>query len=95
MTSTAIILAGGQARRMGGADKPLCVLGGETLLTHVIRRIRPQASAIVVSANGDLGRFSLWRLPVVSDAVGTDFGPLAGLLAGIQWAKVHSPVLPP
>jgi molybdopterin-guanine dinucleotide biosynthesis protein A len=91
MTFPAVILAGGQARRMDGADKPFCVLGGKALLSHVISRIRPQVPAVVISGNGDLSRFSCWDLPVVPDAVATDLGPLAGLLAGIYWAKSHSP----
>ena len=76
---------------MDGADKPFCVLGGKALLSHVLSRIRPQVPAVVISGNGDLSRFSCWDLPVVPDAVATDLGPLAGLLAGMYWAKSHSP----
>lgn len=76
---------------MDGADKPFCVLGGETLLSHVIGRICPQAPSIVISANGDLSRYAGWGLAAIPDVVGTNFGPLAGLLAGMNWSKIHNP----
>jgi molybdopterin-guanine dinucleotide biosynthesis protein A len=87
----AVLLAGGLARRMGGGDKPLRRLGGRTLLDHVIARVRPQARALVLNANGDAGRFAAWGLPVVADPLPDYPGPLAGVLAGMQWTRAHFP----
>lgn len=82
----AVILAGGQARRMGGGDKGRLMLGEYSLIHRVVDRITPQVSAVVLNANGDLNRFSDIGLPVVADSL-TDFpGPLAGVLAGMDWA---------
>ena len=86
MPPVAILLAGGLARRMGGGDKPLRLLGGRTLLDHVIGRIRPQAAAMALNANGDPARFAAWGLEVVADTVADTPGPLAGILAGLRWA---------
>ena len=82
----AVILAGGQARRMGGGDKALRVLAGRTLLDHVLGRIRPQVGRVALSANGDPARFAAWGLPVLADTVADFPGPLAGVLAGLRWA---------
>jgi molybdopterin-guanine dinucleotide biosynthesis protein A len=82
----AVILAGGQARRMGGGDKGLRTVGGVTILARVIERMRPQVAAMVLNANGDPARFAPFGLPVVEDAVPGHQGPLAGILAGLHWA---------
>lgn len=89
-----VLLAGGLARRMGGGDKPLKVLGGETILTRVIARARLQVRALVLNANGDPARFSGFGLPVVADAVEGYAGPLAGVLTGMEWAAAHAPECP-
>ncbi|MDP2738663.1 MAG: molybdenum cofactor guanylyltransferase MobA [Pseudorhodobacter sp.] len=81
-----VILAGGRARRMGGGDKGLRLVGGVTLLARVIRRLGPQCSALAVSANGDAARFDGFGLPVLADSVAGLPGPLAGVLAGLDWA---------
>jgi molybdopterin-guanine dinucleotide biosynthesis protein A len=86
-----VVLAGGLARRLGGGDKPLRMLAGATLLDHALARIRPQVSAIVLNANGDPSRFAAWDLPVVPDPVADTPGPLAGVLAGMLWARAHRP----
>ncbi len=80
-----VILAGGQARRMGGGDKALLALGGIALLEHVSRRFAPQVAQLALSANGDPGRFGS-DLPVLPDPVAGFAGPLAGVLAGLDWA---------
>lgn len=82
----AVLLAGGLARRMGGGDKPLQLLGGRTLLDHVLGRIRPQVGALALNANGDPARFAAWNLPVLADTLPGNPGPLAGVLAGMRWA---------
>ncbi|MHA1524991.1 MAG: molybdenum cofactor guanylyltransferase MobA [Alphaproteobacteria bacterium] len=84
----AVLLAGGQARRMGGGDKCLLHLGQQTLLARAIARVRPQASHVMLSANGDPGRFDNYNLEVVADPI-SDAGPLAGVLAGLEWAAHH------
>ena len=88
-----VILAGGQSRRMGGGDKALRTLGGETLLSRVIARARPQVRALALNANGDPARFSAFTLPVIADAVPGFAGPLAGVLTGLEWARANAPGL--
>ncbi len=86
-----ILLAGGLARRMGGGDKPLRTVGGMPILTRVIGRLRPQCAGIVLNANGDPRRFAPFGLPVVADDVPGFAGPLAGILAGLDWVAAHHP----
>jgi molybdopterin-guanine dinucleotide biosynthesis protein A len=88
-----LVLAGGQSRRMGGGDKALRQLGGQTLLGRVVERLRPQVAALVINANGDPSRFASFGLPVVADGVPDFAGPLAGVLAGLDWAAAHRPDL--
>jgi molybdopterin-guanine dinucleotide biosynthesis protein A len=89
-----VVLAGGLARRMGGGDKPLRLLGGVPMLDHVLRRITPQVAAMIVNANGDPARFASHGLPVVADGLPDHPGPLAGILAALDWAAEHRPGLP-
>ena len=86
-----VVLAGGLARRMGGGDKCLRPLAGRPLLAHVLERLRPQAATLVLNANGDAGRFAGFGLPVVADGVAGFAGPLAGVLAGLEWTRDHIP----
>jgi molybdopterin-guanine dinucleotide biosynthesis protein A len=86
-----ILLAGGLARRMGGGDKPMRRLAGRTILDHVIARLRPQCDGLVLNANGDPARFAPFGLAVVADTVADYPGPLAGILAGLDWAATHRP----
>lgn len=85
------ILAGGQSRRMGGGDKCLKELAGEPMLAHVIRRLEPQVSRMVLNANGDPARFAAFGLPVTADPVDGFVGPLGGILAGLLWARENAP----
>jgi len=89
-----LILAGGQSRRMGGGDKPLRLLAGRPILTHVIARARGQVGRMVLNANGGPARFAPFRLPVVADSVAGYAGPLAGVLAGLDWARANAPDCP-
>ncbi len=82
----AVILAGGRATRMGGGDKPLLRLHGQPILSHVIARVAPQVEALAISANGDPARFAAHALPVLADPLPGFPGPLAGILAGMDWA---------
>lgn len=84
----AVILAGGQARRMGGGDKGLLELGGQSLLSRVIDRIGPQVGQLALNANGDPARFNVFGLPVLADTIDGFAGPLAGILAALDWAAV-------
>ncbi len=86
-----LVLAGGLARRMGGGDKPLRPIAGMTILDRVLARLRPQCDRIILNANGDPSRFAPTGLPVVPDNVPGFAGPLAGILAGLDWAAEHAP----
>ena len=86
-----VILAGGLSRRMGGGDKGLRALGGRPILAHVIERARPQVASLVLNANGDPARFAAFGLPVVPDGIEGFPGPLAGVLAGLDWARETAP----
>lgn len=91
----AVILAGGQGRRMGGVDKAMVALAGRTLILRVFERVAPQVAAAAISANGDPARFAAFGVPVLADAPqeppGRFAGPLAGLLAGARWALAAHP----
>jgi molybdenum cofactor guanylyltransferase len=86
-----ILLAGGKSSRMGGGDKCLLPLGGRPILAHVIERLKPQVTELIISANGDPARFSAFGLPVVADRLGFYAGPLAGILAGLEWVRANWP----
>jgi molybdopterin-guanine dinucleotide biosynthesis protein A len=90
-TTVGLILAGGLARRMGGGDKPLTRIGAATILSRVIERMRPQCTRLILNANGDPARFADTGLPVIADNVPDFAGPLAGILAGLDWAAAHAP----
>jgi len=84
------VLAGGLSRRMGGPEKSLLRLGGITLVEKVATRLSGQVSQIIINANGDSSRFSQLPYPVQADTVEGFAGPLAGVLAAMQWARNHS-----
>jgi molybdopterin-guanine dinucleotide biosynthesis protein A len=88
-----LLLAGGLARRMGGGDKPLRTIAGRTILSHVIERLRPQCDGLLINANGDPARFADYDLPVAADGVPDFAGPLAGILAGLDWLAENRPGL--
>ncbi len=98
-----VVLAGGLSRRMfagrsgasadarGGGDKTLLGLGEKSMLACVIERLRPQVSTLAINANGDPARFKSFGLPVVADTIDGFVGPLAGVLAGLRWARESVP----
>jgi molybdenum cofactor guanylyltransferase len=86
-----LVLAGGLARRMGGGDKARIKIGGATILQRVLTCLGPQCSRIIINANGDPARFADTELPVVADSVPDFAGPLAGILAGLDWAAENAP----
>lgn len=86
-----VVLAGGLARRMGGGDKPLRQVAGQAILDHVVARIAPQCDALILNANGDPARFAGYGLPVVPDTLDDYPGPLAGVLAALDWTAENRP----
>ena len=86
-----VVLAGGLSRRMGGGDKPMRMIGGRTILARVIERVGPQCDGLILNANGEAARFSAFGLPVVPDSVEGFAGPLAGVLAALDWAAERRP----
>ncbi len=88
MTIAALILAGGKATRFGGVDKAFVRLQGRPLIEHALERLRPQASLLAISANGSPAQFAAYGLPVLADMPAfAGCGPLAGVQAGLAWAK--------
>jgi len=81
-----VILAGGRATRMGGGDKGLRQVGGRRLMDHVIARLGPQVAGMAINANGDPERLAEFGVPVLPDSLPDHPGPLAGVLAGLDWA---------
>src|SRR4030081_1907948 len=86
-----LVLAGGLARRMGGGDKARIRIGGATIIERVLARLKSQCAAVVLNANGDPARFADTALPVVPDSVPDFAGPLAGILAGLDWTAAYAP----
>jgi len=88
-----LVLAGGLARRMGGGDKALIKIGSATILERTLARLTPQVEGVVLNANGDPARFAPFGLPVVADSVPDFAGPLAGILAGLDWVAANRPAI--
>jgi molybdenum cofactor guanylyltransferase len=86
-----VLLAGGLARRMGGGDKPMRSILGRTILARVIARLAPQCDGLILNANGDPARFAAFGLPVIADDVADYPGPLAGILAALDWMAAKRP----
>ena len=86
-----VLLAGGLSRRMGGGDKNLLQLDGQSILSRAIDRVKPQVQTLILNANGDADRFSEYGLPVVKDVIDGFAGPLAGILTGLEWASEQVP----
>jgi molybdopterin-guanine dinucleotide biosynthesis protein A len=89
--SPGVLLAGGLARRMGGGDKPMRTIRGRTILDRVIARLQPQCDGLILNANGDPARFAAFGLPVIADGVADFPGPLAGILAALDWTAANQP----
>src|SRR5262245_57753870 len=86
-----LVLAGGLARRMGGGDKAPIRIGDKSILERVLARLTPQCARVILNANGDPARFADTGLPVVADSVPDFAGPLAGILAGMDWVAAQAP----
>jgi molybdopterin-guanine dinucleotide biosynthesis protein A len=85
------ILAGGAARRLGGGDKALHQVGGRTVLDRLVDRLSAQVTRLILNANDDPARFRPHNLPVVADSLPDRPGPLAGILAALDWAHAFAP----
>lgn len=102
MQVSAIILAGGQANRMGGAGKGLVPLQNKPLVQHVIERLTPQVDEILINANREIERYEAFDLPIYQDKHANFIGPLAGFALGLTHGKhdylltvpCDSPLLP-
>ena len=86
-----VVLAGGLARRLGGGDKAHRRIGGRTILERVLDRLRTQCAGLILNANVEAERFADTGLPVTADSLPDFPGPLAGILAGLDWAAKHAP----
>ncbi|MBS0233265.1 MAG: molybdenum cofactor guanylyltransferase MobA [Proteobacteria bacterium] len=86
-----VILAGGRSQRFGGGDKALADLAGQSLLSRIIARFRPQVGRLVLNVNGDARRFADFGVETIADRENPELGPLSGLLAGMDWAAEHAP----
>ena len=82
-----VVLAGGLATRMGGFDKGLLRLGQQTILDEVLERLHPQVDDVVLNVNGDVERFGSFGLPCIADSLTGYLGPLAGVLAALEYAR--------
>jgi len=87
--SAATLLAGGQARRMGGGDKNLMMLAGKPVLRHVLDRVDFADRPLMINANGDPARYAAFCLPVCADVIDGYAGPLAGILTGLEWVATN------
>ncbi|KAB2848446.1 MAG: molybdenum cofactor guanylyltransferase MobA [Hyphomicrobiaceae bacterium] len=76
---------------MGGGDKGLRLIAGRPMIERVVERLKPQVRTLVLNANGDPSRFAALGLPVVADPIEGFAGPLAGVLAGLSWARLNAP----
>jgi molybdenum cofactor guanylyltransferase len=84
---TGVVIAGGQGRRMGGADKGLVMLAGRPMVEHVIARLKPQVGRLIINANRNLEAYEAMGYAVITDTVGGHVGPLAGFLAAMRAAR--------
>jgi molybdopterin-guanine dinucleotide biosynthesis protein A len=89
-----LVLAGGLARRMGGRHKAFLELGGRPLIMHAVERLRPQVAHVAISANAERERLRAFAEPVLADPVPGFAGPLAGVLAGLEWLREEHPDVP-
>jgi molybdopterin-guanine dinucleotide biosynthesis protein A len=88
---TGVVIAGGRSSRMDHREKALLDLAGEPMIKRVVERLRPQVGRMVINANGDPKRFAQFGLPIFADTIEGHEGPLAGLQAGLQWARAETP----
>jgi len=86
-----VLLAGGASRRFDGGDKCFQVLDGTTLLDRAVNLAKFQTPNLILNANGEAGRFNTFDFVIVPDIIQGGIGPLAGVLTGMEWAKIHAP----
>jgi len=83
---TAVILAGGRGRRMGGLDKGLIDLAGKPMIEHILTAIAPQCETIIINANRHIERYAEYGYPVLKDELDDFQGPLAGFATALEHA---------
>ena len=88
---TGVILAGGRARRMGGADKGLVLFNGKPLIEYVIDALEPQVGCLLINANRNHEKYRSYEFDVISDELKDYCGPLAGMACVLN--KIHTPYL--
>ncbi|MCP3690531.1 MAG: NTP transferase domain-containing protein, partial [Gammaproteobacteria bacterium] len=81
---TAVILAGGRGRRMGGEDKGLIEFSGRALIETLIGKLKQQQVKVIINANRNHERYLIYGLPVISDELADFQGPLAGFATAMQ-----------
>ena len=86
-----VVLAGGLSRRMGGNDKSLMQLGGKPMIAYAVKRLTPQTGTVIINANRDSMAYADYSCTVVPDTIEGFAGPLAGVLAGMEWARMNAP----
>ncbi|MFC5385980.1 molybdenum cofactor guanylyltransferase MobA [Aquamicrobium segne] len=89
-TIAGLIVAGGLSSRMGGGDKSLLELDEKPILDHIISRLQPQVHTLALNANGKASRFAAYGLPILPDTLPDFPGPLAGVLAGLDWMETQT-----
>ncbi len=90
MKTAGIILAGGQSRRMNGSDKALLPFGTGRLIDHIHQRLARQLPVLALNTNNDPAHFRDLGIPIIPDEIAGYAGPLAGILAGMEWASTQS-----
>lgn len=88
-TVLGLVLAGGSSQRLGGGDKALRPLGESSILHQVCARLKPQVRQIILSANSDPAFFASLPYTIINDGAWLNSGPLAGILAGCNYAQQH------
>lgn len=86
---SAVILAGGRGRRLGGVDKGLVEVAGQRLVERIAERLKPQVQAVLINANRHPHEYRKFAERVVADVVDEPCGPLGGMLTGLQTAPTE------
>ena len=81
---TGAVLAGGQARRMGGQDKGLIELAGSPMIQHILDVIAPQVGKVIINANRNMEIYAHYGYPVIADELEGFCGPLAGMASCLR-----------
>ena len=83
----AVILSGGQSRRMDGNDKAFVSISDQNLLEMVVGRLKPQTPKIAINTNSNNPKYVEHGLPILKDHFEGFWGPLSGILTAMSWAN--------